>query len=306
VIQPFHDFVDVALMVNVRAGGSIHSAARMCQISQPAASRRLRLMERRVGVNLHIRSKTGTVLSGAGEFWAGEAQRLLISLEEAAARFAEWKTDAKASVRIAASYAIADYLLPAWFAQENGRAIDPAMCHVLVGNNSTTLRWVLEGEAEVGVLGVSDRLPAGLGKVILGSDRLVLVVNPSHSLARRRRPLPLASLCRTSLIWRESDSGTTLAMEQVAQASGIELAPPALRVGSAHAVKSAVMRGLAPAVVTRVSVAEELRTGRLVEVSVEGLDIVGDVCAVHNEGKPLSDAARLLISELKTYFLAQL
>src|SRR5699024_10994265 len=62
----------------------------------------------------------------------------------------------------------------------------------------------------------------------------------------------------------------------------LTLTPPALEVHSNAAVRTAVLSGVAPTVISQLAVAEDLRTGRLVAVTVAGIDLQRGLLAVWN------------------------
>ena len=66
----------------------------------------------------------------------------------------------------------------------------------------------------------------------------MVVVDPSHPWARRRKPLRANELAATPLIVRESGSGTRITLETTL--SGHEVASPLLELGSNSAVKISV------------------------------------------------------------------
>ena len=76
---------------------------------------------------------------------------------------------------------------------------------------------------------------------------------------------------------------------------GVRPAEPAIELGSTAAVKQAVADGIAPTVISRLTVRTELAEGRLREVSVEGLDLRRDLRAVWLRGVDLAPLGRRLL-----------
>ena len=109
----------------------------------------------------------------------------------------------------------------------------------------------------------------------------IVVVAPDHPWARRRRPLTVrdaggdpARRARDRL--RHPRDARPRARPPRPGAPS----PPALELGSTVAVKSAVMAGVGPAVISRLAVEGELATGRLVAVDLEGVAIERTLRAV--------------------------
>jgi DNA-binding transcriptional LysR family regulator len=83
-------------------------------------------------------------------------------------------------------------------------------------------------------------------------------------------------LAGTALVTREAGSGTRSALEAAiagALGAGTECSAPVAEFGTATAVREAVRAGLAPAVLSDLTVADDLASGRLVQVRTTGLDL---------------------------------
>ena len=108
----------------------------------------------------------------------------------------------------------------------------------------------------------------------------------------------MSDLVETPLVMREKGSGTREALEQVLKEAGHGLPISVLELGSTSAVRSAVLSGNSPTVISRLAVASEIDGGQLVEVRVTGLKIERDLRAVWPSGKPLPKLASDLLSDL--------
>ncbi|MVO90169.1 LysR family transcriptional regulator [Streptomyces sp. p1417] len=284
------DLAALELLLAVARLGSLGRAARELGISQPAASGRIRSMERQLGVALVDRSPRGSRLTEAGALVTDWARRVVEAAEafDAGAQALRDRRDSR--LRVAASMTIAEYLLPGWLIALRARRPDTAVS-LLAGNSAAVTGRLLTGEADVGfVEGVG--VPAGLDGVVVAQDRLVVVVAPGHAWARRRAPVAAAELAATPLILREEGSGT----RQVLQAALGELARPLLELSSTTAVKSAAVSGAGPAVLSELAVGEELAARRLVSVPVDGARLRRELRAVWPVGHVPAGPARDLLS----------
>lgn len=136
-------------------------------------------------------------------------------------------------------------------------------------------------------------VPQGLYSTPVARDRLVVVVAPGHPWARRRRPLTVAELAATPLVVREVGSGTRrtldLALEEY------DRPPPLLELGSSAAVRTSVLGGVGPAVLSTLAVSEYLDSGRLRAVDVDGLDLSRVLRAVWRPPRVLTGPAGELV-----------
>lgn len=281
------------LFVSVVHLGSLSAAAASHGISQPSASARIRQLERQVGVELLTRGPNGSTPTPNGRLVAEWAQRVLDPLAELVRSVAVLRAG-DTSVRIAASYTIAEHLLPRWLGALRRTQPDIEV-DLEVVNSAAVLQAVRSGDVELGFVEGAGAV-RGLQTKTVAHDDLVVVVEPGHGWSRRRRPLTPSVLASTALVTREQGSGTRDALESALAERGHLLADPSLELASTSAVRAAAESGAGPAVLSRLAVADALVGGRLVEVPVEGLALDRELRAVWSTGR-LSPAARALLRQ---------
>ncbi|PRH76246.1 LysR family transcriptional regulator, partial [Streptomyces solincola] len=271
------DLGALELLLAVARHGSLGRAAREVGITQPAASSRIRSMERMLGVALVDRSPRGSTLTAAGALVTDWARRVVEAAEafDAGAQALRDRRDSR--LRVAASMTIAEYLLPSWLialrAGRPGTAVS-----LQAGNSAAVAEQVLSGDADLGyVEGLS--VPDGLDSAVVARDRLVVVAAPSHPWARRRTPVSPAELAAAPLVLREYGSGTRQVLDAALADHG-GLAEPLLELASTTAVKAAAVTGAGPAVLSELAVTEELASRRLVEVPVAAVPLTRALRAV--------------------------
>ncbi|MGW2838729.1 LysR family transcriptional regulator [Streptomyces sp. NPDC001493] len=287
------DLGALELLLAVARLGSLGRAARDLGISQPAASSRIRTMERQLGVALLDRSPRGSTLTDAGALVTDWARRIVEAAEafDAGAQALRDRRDSR--LRVAASMTIAEYLLPGWLialrAERPGTAVS-----LLAGNSEQVARRLLLGEADLGfVEGLTT--PDGLDGTVVAHDRLVVVVAPVHPWARRRTLLTPQELAATPLILRERGSGTRQVLDAALAVHG-GLAQPLLELSSTTAVKSAAESGAGPCVLSELALGEELSARRLVPVQLTGVRLRRQLRAVWPTGHRPAGPARDLLS----------
>ncbi|MFD3309172.1 LysR family transcriptional regulator [Streptomyces sp. NPDC058694] len=284
------DLGALELLLAVARLGSLGRAAREVGITQPAASSRIRSMERQLGVALVDRSPTGSRLTDAGALVTDWARRVVEAAEafDAGAQALRDRRDSR--LRVAASMTIAEYLLPGWLLALRAQRPDTAVS-LIAGNSTVVAERVLSGEADLGfVEGVS--VASGLDSVVIAHDRLIVVTAPGHPWARRRRALDAGELAGAPLILREEGSGT----RQVLDAALGGLARPLIELSSTTAVKASAASGAGPAVLSELALGEELSARRLVEIPVEGVRLSRDLRAVWPVGHRPTGPARDLLT----------
>lgn len=283
----------LALLVAVAETGSLGRAAQRFGITQPAASLRVRALERRLGVVLLDRSPAGSTLTEAGAAVVGWARPVLDAMATLVRGVAALRDRHDDRVRVAASLTIADHLVPRWLHRLHA-AVPGASVALHVTNSDGVAARVREGLAQLGFV-EGPTAPGGLRSRVVGGDRLVVVVAPGHRWAARRRPLAAAELAAAPLVLREPGSGTREALEQALAAAGLTAATAA-ELGSTTAIKAAVAGGEGPAVLSELAVAGELADGRLVAVPVAGLELRRRFRAVWRSARPPDGAAGALLA----------
>ncbi|MGO1833620.1 MAG: LysR family transcriptional regulator [Actinomycetaceae bacterium] len=264
---------ELRVLDEVARAGSLSGAARALGVSQQSVSARLRGLERRVRLELVLRSTAGAVLTEAGETmlaWAREvldaADRLEVALDglrgESPGR----------GLTIAASQTIAAHRLPGWLlalrneelAEGSGRGTDFAL---RTGNSVEVAELVRSGVADLGFVETPE-LPRDLSCAGVQVDRMVAACAPQHPWTERDE-VGLSEIAATALVTREVGSGTRAAYEhQVRAQAGAEPHEPAIVLSTEAAVRSAVAQGVAPAVLSPLTVRDDVRLGRIVAKAI--------------------------------------
>lgn len=265
------DLASIRLLVDTVRLGSLSAAAREQRITQPSASEALRRLERRLGVDLLVRSPRGSRPTPEGARLAELAERVLAELDTFLAEARALRAAGSRHVRVAASYTNAEYLLPPAVARYRSVRPDVVVSLVVV-NSAEAVARVRARTADLGFVEDPEPHP-GLAEQTIGGDELTVVVAADHPWAGRDTALPAAHLAGTPLLLREPGSGTRASFERAVAGAGLRLAAPLGVMSSTEALKTAVRAGLGATVVSRLSVLDELSAGDLRAVPVDGLDL---------------------------------
>ncbi|HVB46387.1 MAG TPA: LysR family transcriptional regulator [Streptosporangiaceae bacterium] len=307
------DLAALEVLLAIARTGSLNAAARQVGVTQQAVSARIKSAEAQAGVALVARTSRGSTLTAEGKVVAEWAARLLAVASELDAGLAALRNDHHARLRVSASMTIAEQLLPGWLvslqAAARHRGEQPAEIVLTAANSETVAQQVRGGEADLGFVEGPTR-PDGLRSRVIGHDELVVVVRPDHPWARRRQPLSPGELASARLVSREEGSGTrdalatALATALTATAprrasAARTTAPAALALSTTAAVRAAVLAGAGPAVLSELTVAEDLASHRLTRVQVDGINLRRSLRAIWSGGQfPPVGAARDLLAHV--------
>lgn len=301
------ELASLEVLLTVARTGSLNAAAAELGVTQQAVSARISALETQTGVSLVVRGPRGSELTSTGVVVAEWAERLLKAAAEVDAGIAALREDAHRQLRISSSLTIAEQLLPGWLvsmqaaARRRGAA---APRIVLTATNSdAVIERVRTGEADLGFV-EGPSVPRSVRSRIVATDRLTLVVPPDHPLARRSRPIDAAELASTPLVSREPGSGTREALRIAlveTLGAGTVVAAPLIEFSTAGGVRQAVLAGAGPAVMSDLTVRDDLAVGRLRAVAVDGVDLRRALKAVWiGERLPPAGPARDLLTHLSS------
>ncbi len=246
---------------------SFTKAAEALFMTQPAVTFQIRQLEEQFDTRLFDRAQGRIVLTPAGLVAFDYAERILALSGELDARLKAMSGIESGPLLIGASTTIAEFLLPQVLGEFKARypAVVPRL---FVANSEAVQARVAERSLDLGFIEGDSHLPS-LVNDFCCDDELRVVCAPNHPLARA------SSVCAETLgehayISREPGSGTREVIDHYLQKTGV--APEAMQVvmeaGSPEALKRLVATGLGFAIMSRATVAKEVRLGELVEVAL--------------------------------------
>jgi DNA-binding transcriptional LysR family regulator len=284
----------LATLRAIQRTGSLSGAGRELHLSQPAVSLQMKELAADVGVELFRRRGKRLDLTDAGGELLRYAERILGLVEEAP-EAARAKARRGGLVRVAASSTPGVNLLPGLIARHRRSAPD-VLVTLTVTNTEDVEERIRRAEVDLGVVG--GRLGSGGLRVEpWWEDELVLVVSPEHRFARHRRVAPSA-LAGELVLSREHGSATRTTYEAVFLAAGLPL-PRTHVVGDAEAIKRAVGAGMGISLLSRFSVADEVKAGRLAALRLEGVSLTRPLHLLLPEERASSGAVSDFVAYLR-------
>ncbi len=291
------DLRQLEIFVKVAEFGSFSKAAEALFLTQPTVSEHIRTLEDELGVRLLDRLGRGAVATKAGELLLGHAKRMLALQREARQAMGSFQGKMSGELQVGASTIPGEYVLPAMIGRFKEKYPDISIT-LLIGDSQTVIDWVLEGRAELGMVGA--RLAQrGMEYKELMPDEVVVVVPAAHPWHGRKQ-VTLEELRAEPLLIRERGSGTRAALEAALAEAGTDFG--AFRIvgemGSTQAIKQAVKAGVGVSLVSKRAVEEECRSGLLSCLRVKDLKVARSFhLATHKDRSrsPLAEAFRAFL-----------
>lgn len=286
---------DFRLRVFIAAAKSLSftRCAEQLYISQPAVSKHIGELESRYKAQLFERHGSRLVLTDAGRTLLAYAERITDEYRKLQYEMS-LKTDREGGrLRLGASSTIAQYLLPRVLARFTVRFPDVRVS-LISGNSQQIEQALARHDIDLGLVESASH-HQGLHYMKFVPDELVLVADAAGAYGRCEE-VTLDELRRMPLVLREQGSGTLEVIARYLADRGIRLS--ALRVvmqlGSTESIKSFILNSDTVAIVSVMSVFEELRSGKMRVIEIEGCTIERDFSFVRLDGQTDALADRFI------------
>ena len=270
---------------------SFTRAAHLLNITQPAASTRVRQLERDCGSRLFDRIGQRVILTDAGETLFGYAQRIFQLLEDAQQALENARQLKSGFIRIGTGQTAADFISP--ILQSFKKSYPGVTVRVDLGNSKKILADVLSFQLHLGLVAnpLADR---GLIALPCVREPMVLVVPMAHPWAKRRA-VPLTALHAHPFIIREPGSGTRALIETALQRVGawprIEMELPLN-----EAIKRAVEAGIGVAIMPESIIRQEVDGRELACIKIQDCCLTIEIDWVFLEDRAESHVLQTLLS----------
>lgn len=246
------------IFVAIAREGSVRAAADRLARSQSAASMALAELETRLERQLFDRTAKRLTLNADGRSLLPRAIALLDHANEVQQLFGD---EFAMPLRLAASLTVGNHLLPPIIARWHAEH-PAAQVQLRIGNTRDVADAMLHFDADIGfVEGSVQREELQLRTWM--RDQMVICARPDHPLARKRASA--AALADAVWIVREPGSGTRETVDQ-GLLRHLGWPAPAMVLGSSEAVRLAVAAGAGISCLSRLSIADALAAGTLVEL----------------------------------------
>jgi DNA-binding transcriptional LysR family regulator len=273
-------------------------AASLCNLSQPAVSHQIALLEEELGSKLLNRAARRVSLTVAGEVFLEEARRILGAVDRAHERMQEVARGAVGRIRLGATGTPGLYLLPSLLATYRSEH-ESYDLRLEIGPLHAIAERVARNDLDMAI--VAGALPSGeLQARTLSRDELVIVAPPNSSLARSRtlRPSQLEAVT-----WLVREEGSDTRRQTVSWWHRHRLAPTrTMTFDNPEAIKRAVLADLGIAMVSRLTVAEDLAARRVAAIPVKAPLPARSIFVVDHPQKHHGAACRAMLQLLERTF----
>jgi DNA-binding transcriptional LysR family regulator len=214
------DIKDLRSVIAIAEAGSLSSAARKLNLTQPALSTSLRRLEEELGVELVKRHSRGSVLTEEGRFVLQRAYGILNDVTEVVSVVQNMAHQPIGTVRLGLPTTVAGGLIPAFFPTLQSR-FPQIKLHIIEAMSGTLAELLQLGRIDLAIL--FDIQPmAGLRSEPLLKEKHYLLVPREHELAGRTS-LRLEEVARIGVVMPSKSNSIRRYIDATCAAEGINM-----------------------------------------------------------------------------------
>ena len=285
-LKVFCDLVETA---------SFSRAASLNSITQSAVSQQIRALEQRYHVSLIERGKKNFSVTQEGKAFLQASREILQTFESVGDRIRELQNVVAGELRVSTVYNIGLHELPP-FLKKFKDAYPEVKVIVDYRRSPQVYSDVLEGNADLGLVAFPTRR-TGLVVEDFRRDKLVFICHPSHLLATEEK-LTLADLNGERFISFAEEMPVRKIIDQMLRKESVAV-ERTMEFDNVETVKRAVEVEGGVAIVPQTSVADEVRTGTLASVEIDGCDVWRPLAVIYRRHRPISPAQKQFVELLK-------
>ncbi len=241
---------------------SFTKAAETLHMTQPAVTFQVRQLEDHFNIRLFDRTHNRIALTEAGDRIYEYAGKILDLYNEMDNSIRELTGEVSGELVLGASTTVAEYIVPNVLGEFHEK-FPAVIVQLKVANSDAIVSMVESNLVDLGIV----ESPVANKKLQLDNcleDELVVVVPPSHDLAKKKS-LKLEEVAKFPYIWREDGSGTREVTQSRFKEAGVDTSKldVVMQLGSPEAIKGAVESGIGITILSKVSVQKEVQLGTL-------------------------------------------
>jgi DNA-binding transcriptional LysR family regulator len=277
--------------------GSFSKAAALNLISQSAVSQQVQALERRFDQQLIERGRRkGVAPTEAGRLLYIECKEILERFHALENRLRARSEVIAGSIRVATVYSVGLHEIPPYikqFIKEHPQV----KIHIEYSRTDKVIEACLNNTIDFGIIALPLRRP-NLAVIPFRHDKLVIICNPGHRLANRRR-VSVKKLEGEDFIAFERDIPTRKTIDQILKQNSVSV-NYVMEFDNIETIKRSVEVGIGVSILPETAVANEVRNRLLVALNFTEGTFTRPIGIIHRKGKVFTPAAgefiKLLIS----------
>lgn len=275
--------------------GSFTKASEILSTSQPTISEQIKTLENNLGCKLFDRLGRTIKPTSKAELLFPKALDVLEKINQLEEEIATEDQCISGELILGASTIPGAYILPR-LATVFKKSHPEISFEIRIADSEEIIDSVLNHDLLIGIVG-SKTASAKLQFSPLTGDELVLAAAGNDNLSTN---ISMKKLLTLPFLLREKGSGTRKSMEEFGAQTGFEteLLNTVAVLGSNAAIKEAIKANLGVSILSRISISDELESGKIREAKVKGLTMKRMFYAVTLKKRSLPTCYRVFLERL--------
>ncbi|MEZ4663835.1 MAG: LysR family transcriptional regulator [Caldilineaceae bacterium] len=293
------ELAEIRAFVSIVDMGSFVQAASFLNLSQPAISRRIGLLEKELGIVLFDRQPAGAILTEAGEAYLPFARRVLATIEDGYELMREFKEGAQGAIKLALVGTLASTDLTEKLKTFRAKYPDIRLS-LRTARSSEVSLMVRSGETHLGLRYFDDENPT-IHSQVIATERMV-VVCANHAQEVNDAEIDVEELKGMSWVSFPMDarsSGDPFArlLRRQLTIAGLDDADM-ITIDSLTAQKRLIESGFGIGLLPISSIQEELHLGAVKILHAPTLETAAPVVLIYRKQAYLSQAVQNFLDEI--------
>lgn len=255
------------------------SAAKNLNLTQPAVSQHIKLLEAEYDTKLFIRTDNELLLSDEGNIMLKYAKRIQSLYSDLERKIIDCKRYTR-SLIVGITHTAESNLTPeilANFSLENSGT------HIKIISDTIRKLYDKLNNYQIDLAIIEGKITnKKYSSIVLGSDTLCLVVSPINQLAKKKL-VTINDLKKENLIIRDTESGTTALFINELNKLDLSLNDfnVSMEIDNVSSIKDLVMKNLGVSILPRSACLKEIREKSLISLPIENLNMVRETNLVY-------------------------
>ena len=301
------DLKRLKYFLSVAEHGSFSRAASVIGVAQPALGRQVQRLEESCGAKLFYRHGRGVSLTPEGETYAARVRPLLLELAGASDGLGNSERPLTGVVTIGMTPTVMSLIglpLIRWM-----RELAPGVrLNFLAGYSGYVHEWLVDGRLDIAILHDARR-SQHIAVDFLATARLFLVSTPALARASgmsedASTPMAVQALAGLPLALPSRSHGLRRTIETAAAKAKTAL-NVTYELDALMLMKAVALDGIAHTVLAMPAVAADVQAGRLIARPLIASDLETRLMVATSLNRPLTQAARAVLAELKPVLIAE-
>lgn len=255
------------------------NAAKNLNLTQPAVSQHIKLLEAEYDTKLFIRTDNELLLSDEGNIMLKYAKRIQSLYSDLERKIIDCKRYTR-SLIIGITHTAESNLTPeilANFSLENSGT------HIKIISDTIRKLYDKLNNYQIDLAIIEGKITnKKYSSIVLGSDTLCLVVSPLNQLAKKKI-VTINDLKKENLIIRDTESGTTALFINELNKLDLSLNDfnVSMEIDNVSSIKDLVMKNLGVSILPRSACLKEIKEKSLISLPIENLNMVRETNLVY-------------------------